>query len=229
MEKIRIYGNGLENVMRRLVEECYKLKKSQQRFLWFISSIVDIDDVDYKLYKVERNDLLKLFQLKNYEDSSEITKHIKELMENIIIFNDIKKLIQVSFLSYCEYDLDSEVLKLQFHPYLKPFYIYLKKNTQGEVSDILPLRSIYSIKVYELLKKYQKKGEKEFSIEQIRKIFRIKSDEYGRYNDFKRKVILKAQKELPLKTDIAFDFIEIKEGRKVQKIKFYIKDNDIKT
>jgi len=52
---------------------------------------------------------------------------------------------------------------------------------------------------------------------------------YKYYGNIKDKIILKAQKELKEKTDIAFEFIEIKEGRKrVVGIIFVIFKNVIK-
>jgi len=53
----------------------------------------------------------------------------------------------------------------------------------------------------------------------------IKDTEYKNYNDFKKKVILKAQKELLEKTDICFDFKEKKRARRVIGLFFFIKRN----
>ncbi|BDR68557.1 hypothetical protein K144316041_p10600 (plasmid) [Clostridium tetani] len=49
-----------------------------------------------------------------------------------------------------------------------------------------------------------------------------KGKSYNVYANLKNKVILQAQKELNEKTDIKFTFEEIKTGRKVTSIKFYI-------
>ena len=53
----------------------------------------------------------------------------------------------------------------------------------------------------------------------------IKEGEYKFYKDFKRRFLLKAQKELGYKTDLSFTFEENKVGRKVDELIFYIKDN----
>lgn len=52
----------------------------------------------------------------------------------------------------------------------------------------------------------------------------IKYD-YEEYSNFKKKVILVAQRELKQKTDIYFEFKEIKQGRKVVAIEFEIFEN----
>jgi len=45
------------------------------------------------------------------------------------------------------------------------------------------------------------------------------------YADFKRKVLLQAQKDLAKFSDITFTFEEIKKGRKIHRLKFNIKRN----
>ncbi|PGU35086.1 initiator RepB protein, partial [Bacillus cereus] len=57
-------------------------------------------------------------------------------------------------------------------------------------------------------------------------------DVYPNYANFKQRVLKPSQKELNQKTDISFEFEEIKLGRKVQKIRFIIrsqkrKDTDL--
>jgi plasmid replication initiation protein len=47
-------------------------------------------------------------------------------------------------------------------------------------------------------------------ITEIKNLFLIKDDEYVMYNNFKRKVLLQAQKEINEKTDINISFNEIK-------------------
>ncbi|WP_326493425.1 replication initiation protein [Clostridium tagluense] len=75
-----------------------------------------------------------------------------------------------------------------------------------------------------MLKQYEGIEQITISIDALRTMFCIQPYEYSRYNDFKRKVLLQAQKEINLdKTDISLDFKEIKTGRKVTSIKFYIK------
>lgn len=47
---------------------------------------------------------------------------------------------------------------------------------------------------------------------------------YKKYNDFKRKVLLQAQKEINDKSDMYFDIEEETSSRKVKGIKFIIKN-----
>ena len=75
---------------------------------------------------------------------------------------------------------------------------------------------------------FKKQGYIEIEVEELRKL--LKADNiYPRYNDFKRKVLEQTQKELKKISDINFDFDEIKTGRKVTALRFYIHQNRMKS
>lgn len=225
MADINKLKNKLVVQANQLIEASYKLKPSQQKFLRVMASMINKNDEDFKMYEFKINELLELFELKDQSKYKEIPKQTRELMGNILTFKTDKKIIQVPFLNYCEYEIGTGTLRVQFHPFLKPFYLYLNKEnpfTKYELINILPLRSVYSIRLYELLKQYEKLGNRTIEVDKLKELFQINPNQYTRYNDFKRKVIMQAQKELPLKTDISFDFEEIKTGRKVTSIRFYI-------
>lgn len=98
------------------------------------------------------------------------------------------------------------------------------KFIQYNFENISSLRSIYSIRMYELLKQYQRLGYRKFTIEQFREQLKLEG-KYSEYKTLKKWVILVAQKELKISTDIYFDFKEHKTGRKVIEITFYVKKN----
>ena len=91
------------------------------------------------------------------------------------------------------------------------------------------MRSKYSPRIYEILKcnEFKKQGYIEIEVDELRKLLKTENI-YPRYNDFKRKVIEQSKKELDNLTDIKFDFEEIKTGRKITSIRFYIKSNKSK-
>lgn len=74
------------------------------------------------------------------------------------------------------------------------------------------------------MKKYEKIGEKKFRINEIKKILQIE-DEYEFYANLKSRVLQIAKKEIKQKCDIYFEMEEIKEGRRVDAIRFIIKKN----
>ncbi len=111
------------------------------------------------------------------------------------------------------------------------FFTYYLKN-------IMPMRSKYSIRLYELLKQYQNIGKREFDIDEFRELIgtrikivdertkevKILKDEYQNFKDLKKRAIDKAVEEINQYTDIQITNIEFKRyKRKIRYITFYFK------
>jgi plasmid replication initiation protein len=100
----------------------------------------------------------------------------------------------------------------------------------------LKLPSTYSIRIYELLKQYEKIGKRKFDLQELKEIVgaveqievkgkKVEKDNYPLYGNFRQKVLLKAERDLENYTDIRFEFEALKKGRKVKEIMFYIFPN----
>jgi len=138
-----------------------------------------------------------------------------------------KALIQTAWLSGAKYEKGSGMVELTFSSYLKPYMLKLNTMfTQYKLANILSMKSKYSPRIYELLKcnEFKKQGYIEIEIEDLRKLLKAENV-YPKYNDFKRYIIERTQKELKKISDINFEFEEIKTGRKVTSLKFYIHSN----
>jgi hypothetical protein len=134
-----------------------------------------------------------------------------------------QSLLRISWLSSVEYFKGTGIIELCFDPKLKPYLLQLKKRfTTYRLKEVIQLKSSFSIRIYELLKQYVKIGERIFLLETLKASLGIGPTKYSLYGDFKKRVLLVAQSEVAEKTDISFEFKEIKEGRKVVKIKFII-------
>ena len=81
------------------------------------------------------------------------------------------------------------------------------------------------MRIYELLKQYRKIGERVLPIAELREMLGIEAHKYQYINDFRRFVIDIAQREINSKTDIRFDYFELKQGRKITDIRFVIAAN----
>jgi len=124
-------------------------------------------------------------------------------------------------------DLESEIL-FEISPKMKPYFLNLTKNfTQYFFENIARLNSSFSIRLYELLKQYSNIGKKKISIKDLRYFLNIDDDKYIKYNHFKTRVILSGKKEIKEKTDIYFEFEEIKTGRRITAIEFFIFKNKV--
>lgn len=191
-------------------------------FAKIVVSIRDNPNEDYYSFSVKK--LLQDFSLadSNYTHLKNATKG---LIRPVVIKGegDVEK--QKAFFTDVDYDSKGTV-HFRIHKDLKPLVLDLEKNyTKYYFSNIARLKSAYSIRIYELLKQYEYKNERVLSIDEIRRLLKIEDDKYLKYSNFKEKVIIVASKELKEKTDIYFEFEEIKEWKKVVSIKFTIFSN----
>lgn len=168
----------------------------------------------------------------NFWGSKENYTQLKKVCKNMMKVVDIpkEKWFLLETLFYRINTSNNGVVDFEVNPNLKPYLLNISKNfSYYHKENIVKLVSNYSIRIYELLKQYQNKtgdGWWKVTIDKLRELLSINDKSYPRYPNFKQKIILVAQKELALKTDIKFSFEEQKKGRKVDSIIFYILPND---
>ncbi len=173
---------------------------------------------------------MKLLGVENQAKYTEIPKITKELMKKVFEIEEGNRIIQSAWLSGTIYEKGTGCVTLKFNPDLKPYMLKLNNMfTQYRLANILSMKSKYSPRIYEILKcnEFKKQGYIDLQIEDLRKLLKAENI-YPRYNDFKRKIIEQTQRELKKLSDISFDFEEIKTGRKVTSLKFYIHSNKVK-
>jgi len=182
------------------------------------------DSLGEEFYTFSIKALLKDFDLTD-TNYTQLKLATKGLIRPVIIKGEGGAEQQKAFFTDVNYS-DKGVVSFKIHPDLKPLILDLEKNyTKYYFSNIARLKSAYAIRFYELLKQYQFRGKRVLSLQEIRELLKIDEGKYKQYGHFKVKVIAVAQKELKEKTDIYFEFEEIKEGRKIVAIRFLIFKN----
>lgn len=210
-----------------IMNSSYDLSLEEQKLILTLASMVQPKDEGFKPYIFKISDFMELLGVDTKTKYTEIPKITKELMKKVFEIEEGKKIIQVAWLSSAEYEKGSGEVELQFSPKLKPYMLKLNElYTSYKLANILNMKSKYSPRIYEFLKcnQFKQQGFIQIEVNDLRKLLKAE-DIYPKYNDFKRFIILKAQKELKKLTDISFDFEEIKTGRKITSIKFYIHNN----
>ena len=207
----------------QLVTSKYKLTASEAKIVTLLASVINKNDDDLKIHRFKAKDLVRLTGIgdRNYSELQNITRN---LMQRVLEIQEGNRLVQVSFLSLTIYNYSEGTVDMRFDPALKPYLLNLKESfIKYRLENILQLKSFYSIRFYELLVKWKKVGKFAVSIKELRKLFNLKPKKYEKYNDLKKRIITKAQLELKEKTDLYFEFKEIKTGRKITHIEFEIK------
>lgn len=208
----------------QLINARYSLTVAEIRLFLMMVAQVEKDDHDFKPYRIRIQDYAKAVGTQSKSHYKEIREAAQNLISRIAdIPRDDGGWLKVAFLSSAEYFKGEGMLELCFDPKLKPYLLELKSRfTAYDIRNVLTLQSSYSIRIYELLKQFEKIGERTFRVDQLKEVLGISSRQYKRYNDFKRFVIQQAYQDLKRHTDINFEYEEIKEGRRIASIRFII-------
>ncbi|MED3486143.1 replication initiation protein [Bacillus toyonensis] len=231
-QDLQIKENNIVSKSNTLIEANSRLNLVEQKMLLCLASNIEPNDRDFKTYTFPIKQFHDLLGLNGSTKYTELSKITKELLSKVIEIRAGEELIQVSWLSSAIYNRNKGTIDMRFDPLLKPFLLELSsKFTSYRLANVVKLKSTYAIRIYELLKQYEDLKERTISLENLR-YYLDAMDVYPNYANFKQRVLKPSQKELNQKTDISFEFEEIKLGRKVQKIRFIIraqkkKDSDI--
>lgn len=211
-----------------LIEASYKLSAIEQKIILSLATRIKKEDQEFHKYSFGLGELSKFLGLNSNNDYNYLQETTKTLLSKVLILKKDESLLQTHWFESVEYFETTGTVTMRFSPDLKPFLLQLKENfTKFQLQYAIQLKSRFSIRLYELLKQYETIGSREFLLTNLREIVGINPDEYPLYGNFKAKVLKVAQKELRAKTDLAFDFEEIKIGRSVGKIRFNMRQQAI--
>lgn len=120
---------------------------------------------------------------------------------------------------FIEIDASDDALSLMFD-FKERYFTY-------ELWNALRLKSANQVRMYEILKQYEKLGKRELTIQELRELIGIAPDEYPRWNNFKLRVLDSCQQSLKEHTDICFTYErgKVGNGGKWLTIIFHIKRN----
>jgi plasmid replication initiation protein len=217
-----------------LVEARYKFDIWEMRVFSKMITMIELNDGDFKDYKIYLKEFIKDYSLEGDKNSYRFLREgAEKLLRKIVtIINktEVKSAQKfqtpvVAGLRTSLYDDDGKFIQVSFHPEMKPYLLELKERfLVYDVRNILKLPSTYSIRIYELLKQYEKLKTRTFDVKELKEILGI-TKEYKLYANFKQRVVDKAQKDLEEFTDIRFVYEEIKDGKAVVTLIFHIESN----
>lgn len=129
----------------------------------------------------------------------------------------------ISFITKARYMRQRGGLFVKVNPDFIPYLLQLTQRgnfTKSLTKELKSLSSSHSFKIYWLLSEYRTFGARTITVEDLRFRLGIRADEYAdRFNNFKAKVLDKAQEELA-DTDLCFEMEFLREGKAVKQIRF---------
>ncbi len=149
-----------------------------------------------------------------------------ELQKCILFYEDNDYERTVSWLIGQERNKRSNIFTYTLHPGLKKYLINIENHFTKYNYLFRVCLNAHAMKLYEILKMYQYRGEVTMHIEDDLKLSLGLVGKYPKVYDFKRRVLNVCQKEIAQYTDIRFEYeIADKKGKTPISYTFYIYEN----
>ncbi len=206
----------------KLVEARYNLPLGEQRLILTMIARIQPEDEDFKEYRIDVKEFSEFLGIDRNSVYREFHKIQKSIVSRVLVFYEDDGPLVVGWVSSAKYLKNEGAVLLTFDPKLKPYLLQLKGNfTSSKLDMLLSFKSQYTMRVYTLLKQYEALCVREIDLKLLREMLGIK-DQYDLYSNFKNRILEPVKKELEQKSDIYFEYDEIKYGRSVGSIRFKI-------
>ena len=221
-----------------LVHAKYDLSLWQKRVFIYAISQLEKEDKEFKSIKIFVADIIKFFKasdgVKSYNAILDAPKNLDKTIE--VPYTTSEGFLRYGYVKLLQkYTIPADgenanqYIEIQFNSELQPHLLELKeKFLKYDIRNIIELQSTYSFRMFEILKSYEYRKSIEFDLEKLKDILEVKN-KYTQYNDFRKYVIDKSQRDLSKFCDITFDYEEIKalKGKRIASIRFHIKKNNV--
>jgi plasmid replication initiation protein len=215
----------------RLIEASYKLTMVEQQLILF--AICQAREQEVGLSKnssvsIDALSFAQQFNLRTNDVYEQLKSAVTTLFERYITIHDIHpksgkpRVIKTRWVNDVAYTVGAGIVELSFAPRVVPFITRLDKSfTSYRLTRIAKLKSIYSVRIYELLVQYLSIGKRKFELGELKEILGIPG-EYSVINDFKKRVLDVAVEQINLHTDLKISYSQQKTGRTVTGITFLV-------
>ena len=233
MQKLK--STNLVAQANSIIEGRYTTTKNEQTLLFAMISLIDPKDEEFPIFSVTLDELATILKINRTSAVREFKKISRRLLKRIIEINSPNGDWE-AFQWVSRANVKQGRVNLKFHDDLKPYLLALKKTgnfTQHRLWITVNLRSVYTIRIYQLLKEYDSKrmSHFEFSVSDFKKMMLGEdSKNYPLYKNFRNRVLDPAKKELKekdpttglYKVDLSFDLETRRTGRSISHLIFII-------
>ena len=219
-----------------MIESIYKLSAVEQKLILSLCSKISSSDNVFNNFEMSVSEFARFMGYDNKECkvNARLKKKCEELAGRTIEINkgSAKKPIWYIFnwFHHIQYETGKGIISIQFHDDLAPYLLNLQSQyTKYRLGYVMNFKSEYSFRIYELMKEYEKIGERTIPLDDLRHLLYIDKDKYTKYSHLKDRVIKPAMYEINKYSDIDINLIaEEKQGKKIVGLVFEIRQNNHK-
>lgn len=223
-----------------LVRARYALTLTQQRILIALYSMIEIGD-NTREYKMSVSSLAELVGTSNRNYYGEIRDALTELKKHVLRIKHDRGELIAGWFDTADYVEDKGIVIFEISEKLKPYLVHLQPRdghyTSYLLSDVIQLRSVYSIRLYQILRSYKSKGEwlvplsdfvEQLGIRERDVKGNIIKEKLKTFGNLNLRAIQPALREINAKSNLRVSCTFNKEGRQVVGLNFAISMKPLK-
>ena len=218
--------NSVVRKDNRIIGASYKLTLNEQRLVLTAIAKIPFGEKIPDEVEITAQEFLALFpDVGEKNVHNEIQDAVDNLYERSIRIEDpIKKKKFRWISSTMSYKKGEGRVGFAFSKEIIPYLQQLKTQfTKYRLGDISNLKSIYSIRLFEMLMQFQNTTIIVISLEKFKERLGI-HDKYSDYKNLRKRVIERAVKELNQKSHFNIAFKSVREGRSIKKLEFFFSE-----
>lgn len=209
-----------------LITASYKLTLNEQRLVLTAIAKIPFDQEIKRKVVITAKEFLECFpdigEQNIYQEMEKASENLWERSIKIEDPNQIEKFRWIS--AKLTYKKGEGRVGFSFSPEVLPYLQQLKEQfTKYRLSDVSNLKSVYSIRLFEMLMQFQNNGIVLVKTQEFKERLGI-SDKYSDYRNLKKKVIEPAIKELNQKSHFNITFKGVREGRVIKNLEFFFSE-----
>lgn len=208
-----------------LIDASYKLNVQAQKLVLACLAKVDPRDEIPKEMSLSATEFGELMGIEN-NARRDLYRAADALFKSSVILKDDKEEVELYWIQKKAKKLKGEgLVTLTWSDEVLKYISQIKSRfTSYKLRNIANLQSSHSIRLYELLMKFNATGERVIYLDDFKSALGI-SDKYKEFKVLKRDVIAPSVKELNQRSDLAIKFETIKKGRSVAALSFEFKQS----
>lgn len=212
-----------------LIEASYRLSLQEQRFM--LSCIAKINPRK----PIPRSTMITAAEFyENFPDvgkgNAEKVLHdaVNKLWERSIIVADPNQTEEFRWIQRrARYHKGEARVSVTFSEDIAKYLTQLSEQfTQVTLKNVSGLKSVYSIRIYELCQQFIKTGERTISVADFKSFLQLEAALYTQFKRVNDKVVKPSIKELNAKSNLEIEVEPIKNGREIVALRFRFKEKE---
>ena len=228
MEKRKIKSERSLYVVKKndIVQKArYKLDLVQQKtIMYLISKINSKKDVEFQDITVDLKDLCEIMGIQyNGKNLKDFQISIQKLADKSMWVDTGSQLILMRWLQRVMIEKGSTSVTVKFDELMAPYLLKIQECfVEYRLENVLPMKSQYSLRMYELLKSHNGQEKWEVTLEELKaQLFIENAPAYDRYDLFRQRVIDPAILEICNYTELLAAYEPKRKDRKIVSLTFY--------